>query len=125
MSEESEKKWTSKKVLERNKAAAKVPEDQILEVFEFWKLTFGKKRTSIAHLNHVRRVWIGSAIYHYGIDGAKDAITGCTMSDFHMGRNKQNKTYTGIEHIFKDNARIEAMLDKLPRDQNKKEEPNW
>jgi hypothetical protein len=113
-------KRITKKVLERNSAAAKIPEDQILEVFEFWKLTF-KKRSSVA-LDHGRRVLIGSAIYHYGIDGAKDAIIGCTRSDFWMGRNKRNKAYTGIEHIFKDNARIESMLELLPEDGN---EANW
>jgi hypothetical protein len=113
----------AKKTLEKNAAAKKVSEEQILEVFEFWKLTF--KGRSLAVLDHARKVLIGSAIHHYGVDVAKDAITGCTMSDFHMGRNKQNKKYTGIEHIFRDNARIEAMLDKLPRDDNDKNEPNW
>lgn len=105
-------KRITKKVLERNSAAAKVPEDQILEVFEFWKLTL-KKRKSVA-LDHERKVLIGSAIYHYGVDGAKDAIIGCTRSDFWMGRNKRNKAYTGIEHIFKNNARIEQMLEMAP-----------
>jgi hypothetical protein len=113
----------AKKTLEKNAAASKISEEQILEVFEFWKLTF--KGRSLAVLDHYRKVLIGSAIYHYGLDGAKNAITGCTMSDFHMGRNKQNKKYTGIEHIFRDNARIEAMLFKLPRDDNDKNEPNW
>ena len=113
----------AKKTLEKNAAAKKVSEEQILEVFEFWQLTF--KRRSLAVLDHARKVLIGSAIYHYGVDVAKDAIIGCTKSDFHMGRNKQNKKYTGIEHIFRDNARIEAMLDKLPRDESPDEEPNW
>ena len=113
----------AKKTLEKNAAAAKISEEQILEVFEFWQLTF--KGRSLAVLDHFRKVLIGSAIYHYGLDGAKNAITGCTMSDFHMGRNKQNKKYTGIEHIFRDNARIEAMLFKLPQDDNDKNEPNW
>jgi len=111
----------AKKTVERNAAAAKVPEDQILEVFEFWKLTFNKKR---ATLDHTRKVLLGSAIYHYGIDGAKDAITGCTKSDFWMGRNKRNKAYTGIENIFKDNARIESMFEMLP-DEDNDGEPDW
>ena len=121
MAEKPKKTWTTKKVKERNAAAALFPEDQILEVFEFWRLTFGKKRTM---LDHARKVLIGSAIYHYGIDGAKDAITGCTRSDFWMGRNKRNKAYTGIEHIYKDNARIEAMLEMVPEDPEDGE-PNW
>jgi hypothetical protein len=110
----------AKKTVERNTAAAKVPEEQILELFEFWKSTFGKKRTN---LDHLRKVLLGSAIYHYGMDGAKDAIRGCLTSDFWMGRNKSNKAYTGIENIFKDNARIESMLELLPEDNN--EEPTW
>jgi hypothetical protein len=121
MLEKPKKTWITKKVKERNAAAALIPEDQIFEVFEFWRLTFGKKRTI---LDHARKVLIGSAIYHYGIDGAKDAITGCTKSDFWMGRNKRNKVYTGIEHIFKDNARIEAMLEMVPEDGNNTE-PDW
>jgi hypothetical protein len=115
-------KRITKKVLERNAAAAKVPEDQILEVFEFWKSTF--KKRNLVMLDHARKVLLGSAIYHYGIDGAKNAIIGCTRSDFWMGRNKRNKAYTGIEHIFKDNARIEQMLEMAPEDQAG-DEPNW
>jgi hypothetical protein len=115
-------KRITKKVLERNTAAAKVPEDQILEVFEFWKSTF--KKRNLVMLDHARKVLLGSAIYHYGIDGAKNAIIGCTRSDFWMGRNKRNKAYTGIEHIFKDNARIEQMLEMVPEDQAG-DEPNW
>jgi hypothetical protein len=111
----------AKKTVERNAAAAKVPEDQILEVFEFWKMTFNKKRSN---LDHARKVLLGSAIYHYGIDGAKDAIIGCTKSDFWMGRNKRNKSYTGIENIFKDNARIESMLELVP-EENTNIEPDW
>jgi hypothetical protein len=113
----------AKKTLEKNAAAQKVSEEQILEVFEFWKLTF--KRRSLAVLDHQRKVLIGSAIYHYGIDGAKDAIIGCTRSDFWMGRNKRNKAYNGIEHIFKDNARIEAMLEMVPKEDLNEDGVNW
>lgn len=102
----------AKKTVERNTAAAKIPEEQIMEVFEFWRITLGK--TKGAKLDHPRRVLIGSAIYHYEIDGAKDAIRGCTYSDFHMGRNKNNVTYNGIDNIFKDNERIEKMFTYLP-----------
>jgi hypothetical protein len=109
----------AKKTVERNYAAAKISDEEVLAVFEFWKLTFSKKRAS---LDHGRRVLLGSAIYHYGVDGAKDAIRGCTYSEFHMGRNKNNKAYTGIENIFKDNERIEKMLSYLPEDE---ESTNW
>lgn len=101
----------AKKTVERNTAASKISEEDILQVFEFWKITFGKTRAS---LDHNRRVLLGSAIFHYGIDGAMDAIRGCTFSDFHMGRNKNNKTYTGIDNIFQDNERIEKMMSYMP-----------
>jgi hypothetical protein len=41
-----------------------------------------------------------------------------------MGRNKRNKAYTGIENIFKDNARIESMLELIP-EENTNIEPDW
>jgi hypothetical protein len=112
----------AKKTVERNSAAAKISDEEILEVFEFWKLTFNKKRAS---LDHVRKVLLGSAIFHYGVDGAKDAIKGCTFSDFHMGRNKNNKAYTGIDNIFKDNERIEKMMSYLPEDHDSEEGVDW
>lgn len=96
---------------EKTQNAKKVSESEIKEVFDFWVSTF-KKRVSA--LDHKRSVAIGNAIYLFGIDNCKDAIRGCTYSDFHMGRNAANKVYNEIELILRDAEHVERFLSYLP-----------
>ncbi len=88
-----------------------VPEDKIREVFDFWVLTF-KKRVSA--LDHKRYIAIGNAIHLFGIENCKDAIRGCTYSDFHMGRNAAKKVYNEIELILRDAEHVERFISFLP-----------
>lgn len=96
---------------EKTENAKKVPEEQIREVFDFWVSTF-KKRVSA--LDHKRYVAIGNAIHLFGIDNCKDAIRGCTYSDFHMGRNNARKVYNEIELILRDAEHVERFISYLP-----------
>lgn len=96
---------------EKTENAKKVSEDQIREVFDFWVLTF-KKRVSA--LDHKRYVAIGNAIHLFGIENCKDAIRGCTYSDFHMGRNAAKKVYNEIELILRDAEHVERFIGFLP-----------
>ena len=85
----------------------KVSPDAIKEIFEFWKKTFNKKR---AILDEKRSKNIGAAIHDYGMETCKEAIIGCSLSDFHMGRNKDKRVYNDIELIFRDATKVERFL---------------
>jgi hypothetical protein len=87
--------------------AKTVSPDAIQEVFEFWKTTFTKKR---AILDAKRSKAIGAAIHDYGVQACKDAIIGCSLSDFHMGMNAQKVVYNEIEMILREPAKIERFL---------------
>ena len=95
------------KISQASKAAS-VAEDQIQEVFNYWKASCSKPRSI---LDDKRRLCIGAAIHDYGLEQCKNAIEGCTLSDFHMGRNKSNKKYNDVELILRDARHIEQFLD--------------
>jgi hypothetical protein len=78
----------------------------VLEVFEYWKLTMGKKR---AQLDIKRERDLRWAIAAYSVEGCKEAIAGCALSDFHMGKNKQKTSYNDISVIFRDASQIEKF----------------
>lgn len=96
---------------EKIENSKKVSEEEIKEVFDFWVLTFKKRVTA---LDEKRRIAIGNAIHLYGIENCKDAIRGCTYSDFHMGRNSAKKVYNEIELILRDAEHVERFIDFLP-----------
>jgi hypothetical protein len=102
----------------KNKKSQLVDQTQIKEVFDFWVLTFSKKRVA---LDEKRRQAIGAAIYDYGLDACRDAIIGCSHSDFHMGRNKNNKVYNDIELILRDSEHIERFLALVSEDTTNEE----
>jgi hypothetical protein len=93
----------------------------VLEVFEYWKQTMGKKR---AQLDIKRERDLRWAIAAYSVEGCKDAINGCALSDFHMGKNKQKTAYNDISVIFRDAAHVEKFLD-LYDTGNTSAKSNW
>jgi hypothetical protein len=101
----------SKNTKEKIENSKNVPREQILEVFDFWKTTLNKR---VAALDNKRSICIGNAISLYGVDVCKDAIRGCTYSEFHMGRNKNNTKYNDIELILRDAEHVERFLGYLP-----------
>lgn len=96
------------KMSQISKAAA-VEEELILLAFDYWLQVMGKNRRSV--LDEKRRLCIGAAIHDYGLDRVRNSIEGCTMSDFHMGRNKANKKYNDISLILRDAEHIERFLE--------------
>jgi hypothetical protein len=92
--------------------SATVADDLIEDVFNHWIDAMGKNPKRVA-LDEKRRRNIGNAISFYGVETCKDAIDGCLLSDFHMGRNRQNKKYNDIELILRDAEHIERFLSYL------------
>lgn len=105
----------------KNAKSLKVDHSRITEVFDFWIQHFNKKR---AVLDEKRRQSIGAAIHDYGTEACKNAIIGCSLSDYHMGRNKQGRVYNDIELILRDSEHIERFLG-LYEQANRKDDTDW
>jgi len=95
--------------LNKSGKAKKVPQEQTVTVFEFWKKVMNKNNN--VRLDTVRARNIGAAIYDYGVEGCYKAIEGCALSDFHMGRNATNTKYNDIELILRDATKIERFIE--------------
>ena len=102
------------------KKAAKISPIAIQIVFDYWKTRTGKNSNVI--LDDSRSRSIGSAIHDYGIEGCKEAIDGCLLSDFHMGRNKQNKRYDDLRVIFRGAEQTERFIALCKSNQSRKTE---
>lgn len=68
-------------------------------------------RTRVPALDAKRYLKVAAAVADYGVDDCMRAIRGCAASDFHMGRNKQNKRYDDLELIFRDQDHVERFLE--------------
>lgn len=101
----------NKKVEERMSALRRKNRDvktlDIEDVITHWMETMGK--TKRPTLSEKTRLLIGAAIADYGIDFCKDAISGCSYSDFHMGRNKQKVIYNSLGLIFRNGENVERF----------------
>jgi hypothetical protein len=71
----------------------------IEQVFDYWKTTLGKRDNVV--LSELRKAYIAEGIKEYGIAACLEAIRGCSLSDFHMGDNRQNVQYNDIELILR------------------------
>lgn len=113
----------SERTLSRAKKSAMISDAAVTEVWEYWlqAMRATSKRKPI--LDATRRQIIGAAIHDYEIQGCKDAIDGCALSEFHMGRNKTNKRYDSVELIFRDSEHVEKFLEILDKSQEDSGDP--
>jgi hypothetical protein len=87
-----------------------IPNDDIQAVFDFWASTFrAATKGPTPVLSDKRRSKISRALNDYGLQTCLDAITGCAMSDWHMGDNPRGKRYDDLELILRDSAHIERF----------------
>lgn len=108
---------------EQRHKAESVSDALISEVYEYWLRLMRPGRTRVPALDAKRRLKVASAIADYGAAECMRAIDGCTRSDFHMGRNRQNKKYNDLELIFRDQDHIERFLSYSPGCDEPLEEP--
>lgn len=109
--------------LSRSKKAMSVPDSEIQKLWDYWvdKMRAGSKRKPVLDSN--RRQYLGAAIHDYGMQGCIDAIDGCALSEFHMGRNKMNKRYDSVELIFRDAEHVEKFQEIF--DKSNEEADAW
>lgn len=87
---------------------------QVQDVFDHWVETCRSKGRKPL-LGDKRKRKIAAAIRLYGADACKDAITGVTKSEFHMGKNPRGKKYDDIELILRDEKHVEMFLEHFDR----------
>jgi hypothetical protein len=89
----------------------KISKETVMEIFNFWVKTL---RTSMRGPSPVltpgRDKKIRKAIELYGHETCIQAIEGCALSDFHMGKNKGGRRYDDIELILRDAKHIEQFV---------------
>lgn len=106
-------------VVTPRKTTSSVPISEIEEVFNHWVLTFRSSgRGPIPVLSDKRKSKIAKAIKDYGVKTCTDAISGCALSDWHMGENPRGKKYDDIELILRDSAHIERFATIYAEDGN-------
>lgn len=91
-------------------STVKISQAEIEEVFDHWVSTFrssGRGPTPV--LSDKRKSKIARAIRDYGVKTCLEAVSGCAMSDWHMGDNPRGKRYDDIELILRDSAHIERF----------------
>lgn len=87
-----------------------IASNDIQAVFDFWASTFrAATKGPKPVLSDKRRSKISRALNDYGLQTCLDAITGCAMSDWHMGDNPRGKRYDDLELILRDSAHIERF----------------
>jgi hypothetical protein len=111
----------SAKSLSRSKKAKEVSLADKEEVFNYWVDTLKASARRKPVLDEKRLATIGAAIYDFGVEQCKQAIDGCKLSPFHMGRNKMNKKYDDIELILRDAQHIERFLEQLDNSSDEKD----
>lgn len=85
-----------------------VTADEVKTVFDLWQeLLCARPRK----LDDKRTRLIKRAISAHGSEECLDAIRGCSVSEWHQGKNPQRKKYTDIELILRDAKHIEMFAD--------------
>ena len=92
----------------RKSAYKQVSPGEVETLFAFWLETLSKK----ALLSDERRAILAWAILNYGMETCEMAVKGCTMSDWHMGRNPNNIRYDSVELIFRSAEKVEWFVEK-------------
>ena len=94
-----------------------IPPTVMEDVWAHYLTTFSAGRKPL--LSAERQQLITMAVNEYGAADVKQAITGCSLSDWHMGRNPGGKKYTSIELILRDSEHIERFLQLTVAEDNK------
>ena len=90
------------------------------EIFGFWRETLNHPH---AKIGDKRRKLICARLKDgYTVDDLKDAVSGCSLSPFHMGDNDRRQIYDGVELIFRDAGKIDGFI-KICRDPNSRPTP--
>lgn len=80
-----------------------------VDVFEHWKKTMAHPK---AKLDEKRKSLISAAVkLGYSCEDLKSAITGYSLSAFHMGDNDKGMKYNGLDLILRNASKIDAGIE--------------
>lgn len=82
---------------------------EVQEVFDLWIALLRPSSRVKPRLDDKRSSLIRRAVAGYGAETCMDAVRGCSVSDFHLGKNPRGKVYTDIELILRDSRHIEQF----------------
>ena len=83
---------------------------EIESVFDHWVAVHRDgRRGPTPVLSAKRQSKIARAITDHGVEVCIQAVSGCAMSEWHMGDNPRRKRYDDIELILRDAAHIERF----------------
>ncbi len=78
------------------------------EIFNYWQSVMKHPR---AKLDSKRQRRIAQALkLGYSVEELKQAINGCALTPYNMGRNDQNQRYDDIELILRDASHIDRFI---------------
>lgn len=117
--EKVEKITKSPRKKSKREKAATVAEETIRSVFDHWVAACCSPRGPKPIYSLERRITIGAAIVDYGVELCKQAITGCSLSNWHMGQNPGGKKYNSLELIFRNADKIEQFSSMAVADETK------
>jgi hypothetical protein len=80
----------------------------IERLFSVWQDVMERPRAKLDMNRQQRLRW---ALLNYTEQECEQAIRGCSMSDFHMGRNSRGKMYNDLTLIFRDAEHVEDFID--------------
>lgn len=89
----------------------KINED-IREVFEFWKTTMNKPRCK---LDTKRRNAIARSLKNYSVAELKSAVIGCSKIPHNMGFNDRNQKFNDIELICRDATKTDRFIESAEK----------
>lgn len=81
----------------------------ILQVWDHYVATFWSGKGRRPMLTDERTKLITTAINQFGLEMVKGAITGCSLSPWHMGQNPTGTLYTSIELILRGAPQVERF----------------
>jgi hypothetical protein len=81
--------------------------DDVKTIFEFWQKRMDSPR-SVLDAN--RRGLIERALKNYSPADVCKAISGCSKSPHHMGKNDRNTAYNGLDLILRNSEKIESFI---------------
>jgi hypothetical protein len=82
-------------------------DDEVEMVFNHWKSVMNSPRS---RLDTKRRKVIRGALDVYSAAELMEAVDGCSMSEFHMGKNENRMKYNGIDLIFRNADQIDRFI---------------
>ena len=93
-------------------ASQPVPENTNIDfIFQYWRNRMGKGKNT--NLTDERQKLIKKRLASYPIEDLKQAIDGCSQSEFPMGFNDDNKKYNELMLIFRNDTKMEEFRDQF------------